>query len=170
MKPQKGTDYFDDAVIQMLPQNAWAAYASQLDPTVEWIKWSNNMELATASTTFVYSGDSSNFIDEAVGHTTIEVVNAGVQSEIAALKAEIESLRKDIKALQDMNSCNDESDVITIRDIPYQQAKDEIKAFFKGHHGESIDPTDIEERLCIDFDMAAQACEELVAEGEIIPL
>jgi len=102
-------------------------------------------------------------------HEVLEVAKDVFYSDIDAIKSELDNLRKEVERLK-AQACATDDDEIVIRDIPYKQAKDEIKAFFKDHHGESIDPTDIEERLGIDFDMAVQACEELVAEGEIKPL
>lgn len=56
---------------------------------------------------------------------------------------------------------------ITIRDISYAQAKKEITEYFKTHHGDSIDPADIEESLGIDIEIAIKICEKLEKEGQI---
>jgi len=56
---------------------------------------------------------------------------------------------------------------IKIRDIPYDQAKREIISYYEEHHGEEISPSDIEEALGIEFEMASAICYELVKENQI---
>jgi len=88
------------------------------------------------------------------------------KKEIKSLKQECEELKKMVGQLAEEKE-NIESDFIEIRDIPYDQAKEEIAKYFKEHDGENIDPADLEERLGIEFEMAFAICEELEAEGKI---
>jgi hypothetical protein len=62
---------------------------------------------------------------------------------------------------------NSDCDCVEIREIPYEQAKDEIARFFKDHDGESYYPSDLMEILGIDIDTAIHACDELESEGKI---
>jgi len=88
-------------------------------------------------------------------------------------KKEIKSLKKECKDLKKMVTQlakameNIEDNFIEIRDIPYGQAKEEIAKYFKEHDGKNIDPAYLEEKLCIEFEMAFAICEELEAEGKI---
>jgi hypothetical protein len=56
---------------------------------------------------------------------------------------------------------------IAIRDLTRNQAKKEIIRYFKTHHGENIDASDIEDDLGIDIMLAIEICEELEKEGQI---
>ncbi len=86
--------------------------------------------------------------------------------EIKILKQEVQEIKKVVGHLAEKMK-NLESDYIEIRDIPYDQAKDEVAKYFKEHDGENIDPADLEENLGIEFDMAFAICEELEKEGKI---
>ena len=88
------------------------------------------------------------------------------KKEIKNLKQKLKRIEKVVGRLAKKIE-NIENDYIEIRDIPYDQAKDEIAKYFKEHDGENIDPTDIEENLGIEFDMVFAICEELEAEGKI---
>jgi hypothetical protein len=60
-----------------------------------------------------------------------------------------------------------EGTALEIRDVPFDQAKEEIAAYFREHHGEVVDAADLQEALGIDIGTAIQACEELEDEGRI---
>jgi len=62
---------------------------------------------------------------------------------------------------------NSAEEVLEIREIPRKQAKDEIRAFFKSHDGETIYPSDIMEALALDYDLVYEICEELEEEGKV---
>jgi hypothetical protein len=57
--------------------------------------------------------------------------------------------------------------ITELRDIPYRDAKKLIVEYFEGHHGEEIDPADIQDALGIDVLTASRICEELEKEGKI---
>jgi len=88
------------------------------------------------------------------------------KKEIKNLKQKLKKVEKVVGRLTKKME-NIENDYIEIRDISYDQAKEEIAKYFKEHDGENIDPGDIEENLGIEFDMAFTICEELEAEGKI---
>ena len=56
---------------------------------------------------------------------------------------------------------------IVLKDIPYGQAKKEIKEYFSKHHGEIIDAADIQEALNIDISMVIEILDDLECEGKI---
>lgn len=56
---------------------------------------------------------------------------------------------------------------ITIREFSRKEAKKEIRQYFKDHHGENIDPSDIFENLGIDIELAIELCDELEREGRV---
>ena len=60
-----------------------------------------------------------------------------------------------------------EPEEIVIRKISFVQAKKEIRQYFMQHHGEDITAADLEENLCIDFELASEVCESLENEGNI---
>lgn len=57
--------------------------------------------------------------------------------------------------------------VIELRKISYKQAKKEIREYFKKHHGEKIDASDIQENLQIDILDVIGILDVLEAEGKI---
>lgn len=82
----------------------------------------------------------------------------------AQLLAENAALKEKVAAMQAIDSAKD---LLEIRDIPREQAKAEIKAYFESHHGESIYPSDIMENLRLDYDLIGELCDELEKEGKI---
>jgi len=87
-----------------------------------------------------------------------------LKGENAKLKAENEGLRAKVVAMQATNS---PEKILGIREIPREQAKEEVRAFFKAHHGEAIYPSDVMEALSLDYDLVYEICEELEQEGKI---
>lgn len=62
---------------------------------------------------------------------------------------------------------NSAEEMLQLREIPREQAKEEIRKFFQDHHGEAIYPSDILEALHLDYDLVYEICEELEKEGKI---
>lgn len=87
-----------------------------------------------------------------------------LKAENIKLKAENISLRKMVVAMQATNSAEQ---ILEIRDLSREQAKKEVRAFFKAHHGETIYPSDVMEALSLDYDLVYEICEELEQEGKI---
>lgn len=55
----------------------------------------------------------------------------------------------------------------SLEDIPLEEAKARIKAYFELHHGEVFDYADLVEALCIPLPSIVDACRELEQEGKI---
>ncbi len=58
---------------------------------------------------------------------------------------------------------------LKIRNVPREQAKEEIKCYFEEHRGEKIFPSDIMKDLALDYGLIVEICDELVRKGEISP-
>ncbi|MBI4775103.1 MAG: hypothetical protein HY788_13170 [Deltaproteobacteria bacterium] len=54
-----------------------------------------------------------------------------------------------------------------LREMPYEEAKNEIRQFFNKHPNEDIVPSDIMFELNIEYVLVSRICEELREEGEI---
>jgi hypothetical protein len=87
-----------------------------------------------------------------------------LRTENARLMKENEVLKAKVAAMQATNSAEE---FLEIREIPREQAKEEIRAFFKDRHGEAIYPSDIMEALSLDYDLVYEICEELEKEGMV---
>lgn len=61
----------------------------------------------------------------------------------------------------------EQEEIHYLREIPLDLAKDEIKQYFEDHHGEELTAADAAIALLLDFDLAAEACDELEREGKI---
>jgi|WetSurMetagenome_2_1015567.scaffolds.fasta_scaffold425457_3 DUF971 family protein len=88
----------------------------------------------------------------------------GLYSECLRLRAVNAELRAKVVAMEATNSAEK---ILEIREISREQAKEEIRAFFKAHHGESIYPSDVMEALALDYDIVYEICEELEKEGAV---
>lgn len=76
---------------------------------------------------------------------------------------ELENLFNSLKSTSEFSGPKE----IILRDISRSQAKREVAEFFENHHGENIDPADLEEALGIDIMLAVEICDELENEGKI---
>jgi len=115
---------------------------------------------------------SSVFMDYEDVHKTAKstpssIIESHVTTKVVDIERRLERLEETISNLQKGIDNLIQADEITIRDIPYNQAKREVAKYFKDHHGETIDAADIEEALCIEFTMAMTICEELENAGKI---
>jgi hypothetical protein len=85
----------------------------------------------------------------------------------------ISEIEKEVKALKEMIAemnrpfGSEESVTIALRDIPRDQAKNEIKEYFEAHHGENLYSHNITEALCIDLEMVDDVLGEMEKEGQI---
>ncbi|MBW2543995.1 MAG: hypothetical protein JRD43_00705 [Deltaproteobacteria bacterium] len=93
--------------------------------------------------------------------------------QVDALTKEVKELRREIGGLKKMLSQlteqagSVEGTEINLRDVSFEEAKKEIAQYYNDHHGETIDPVDIQESLGIDIFMAVEICEKLEKEGRI---
>ena len=92
------------------------------------------------------------------GHYSVEEVH----TEVQRLKEKVAKLEKEIKALQDGGS---EGEVIVLRTVTREQAKQEIMELFQT--GETLYYSDIAQRLRIDLPLVVEICQEPENEGEI---
>ena len=100
------------------------------------------------------------------GVTTVTVVyDAQLQNEVETLKKEVQELKEAF--LQQSQAGRYLSHIVELRDISYDQAKQEIAKYFEAHHGENIDAADLQEALGIEIEIAIQVCEELEKEAKI---
>ena len=97
-------------------------------------------------------------------HTNLYSECLHLKAVNAELRAENESLMAKVVAMQATNSAEK---ILEIREIPRDQAKEEIRAFFKAHDGEAIYPSDVMEALSLDYDLVYEICEELEKEGMV---
>ena len=92
---------------------------------------------------------------------------------ILAYDRRINEIEKEVKALKEMLSqisrCfnPEEPAIIHLRDIPRDQAKEEIKKYFEAHHGENLYSHDITKALFIDLEMVDDVLAEMEKEGQI---
>jgi hypothetical protein len=86
----------------------------------------------------------------------------------------ISQLEKEVKELREMlhAACNAQNvifkePIITVRDIPFEEAKEEIALYFREHDGYDIDIDELITELAIDPSIVVRACDSLEAEGKI---
>ena len=85
---------------------------------------------------------------------------------IADLQKEVKELREMLTRIGQSLSMN-ETEIVNLRDIPYKQAKKEVKDYFEAHHGETIYSYNLVEDLKIDFDIVDKILGELEKEKQI---
>lgn len=106
----------------------------------------------------VSSTDSQKFATEGLFSDYLRT-----KRENADLKAENMALKEKVAAMK----TNSGEKMLQFRELPREQAKEEIRKFFQDHHGESIYPSDILDGLHLDYDLVYEICEELEREGKI---
>lgn len=89
--------------------------------------------------------------------------NKMLKKEIDALKERIAVVESRVEQLEATAMISDE--VIVLRTISREEAKQEIRELFKA--GGSLFYSDISERLRIDLPLVVELCQELENEGEI---
>ena len=99
--------------------------------------------------------------------TPSSIIESHVTTKVVDIERRLERLEETILNLQKGIDNLSQADEITIRDIPYNQAKKEIARFFKENHGKIYNAADVEESLGIEFSMAVSICEEMEKEGKI---
>ncbi len=58
-------------------------------------------------------------------------------------------------------------EILQLREVSFEQAKNEISKYFEDHHGENIDAADLQEALGIEIELAIKICAELELEDKI---
>ncbi len=92
-------------------------------------------------------------------------IEESVHAEITDLLREIEHLKARVATLE--QASKEEEEVITLRDIPKEQAKEEIRQLYST--GETIYMSEVADRLQLPDELVVEICLELQAEGVLTP-
>ena len=84
-----------------------------------------------------------------------------IENEIKELQSCMNELVKKIEEVQGID------EVIKLRAVPYEKAKEEIASFFREHDGEEIGYDDLMNALNLDLKTVWLACNQLEKEGKI---
>jgi len=84
-----------------------------------------------------------------------------IENEIKELQSCMNELVKKIEGVQGID------EVIKLRAVPYEKAKEEIASFFREHDGEEIGYDDLMNALNLDLKTVWLACNQLEVEGKI---
>ena len=96
------------------------------------------------------------------------VTDQEILSEIHALKRQVSDLESKLeKVLGHLHNETEAEEMITLRDVPLDKAKEDIALYFRKHDGENIGYDELISKLCIDPLIVVQACAELEEEGKI---
>jgi hypothetical protein len=87
--------------------------------------------------------------------------------QIAELQKEIRELREMLTNVMQSQEVPLVTNYITLRDIPVEQAKEEIARYFRDNDGKEIDIDELIEVLAIEPRTVVISCNELEAEGRI---
>jgi|GEM_PF-3485249 len=98
--------------------------------------------------------------------TAIEIV---YNAQINARLSRIEDDLREVKAMlqQFYNAEHLENELLELRDIPRDQAKEEIAKYFENHHGDSFDEATLQDALKVSIWTIIDVCDELEKEGRI---
>ena len=80
-----------------------------------------------------------------------------------ALSAEVQDLKKEVAQLQ----ADRDPTTVSLRNISDAAAKQEIKAYFEAHHGETIFSSDLVVALRLEYETVERLLHELQSEGLI---
>jgi len=100
---------------------------------------------------------------EVFANTSLFAECLQLKMENAELKAENTALKEKVASMQ----ANSAGELLEIREIPREQAKKEIKAYFEAHHGQNIYPSDLMDALRLDYNLVWELCNELEKEEKI---
>ena len=104
-----------------------------------------NLTASSGGPFIFYDRETSRKIDQLLR----EVAHA--HQKIAENEARLTALERDLAG----------PEIIEVRDLSDADAKREIGAHFKKHHGEVFYPSDIAEAMCLDYDQVVRVLEEL---------
>ncbi len=77
----------------------------------------------------------------------------------------IEQLEKRVADLEELLRARQTSEEIELRDIPQEQAREEILAALAS--GQGLDQLEIADQLLLDLGLVNEICNELVSQGEV---
>lgn len=84
-------------------------------------------------------------------------------SEIPILEKKIDKLTQQVSDL----TSEEEPSIIYIKQMTKEDAKEKIKDYFDEHSQEDIFPSELSEKLCVDYELVWEIIKELVEEGNI---
>lgn len=110
----------------------------------------------------VYFGEEAKLLSKPV--TVYELL-----TYIKPLYQEISKNKERIRELEDEFTKTNEvrSKIIVVQEISKEDAKARIKELFDKHSGENIYPSEVAEKLQIDYDLVLEIVEDLIKEDEI---
>ena len=90
-----------------------------------------------------------------------------LEQKVASLEKEINGIKEMLQ--QSLSSFIDEfsNEIVELKDISYDQAKEEIAEYFYINDGNEIGYEELIEKLRIDPQLVVRACTELLSEGKI---
>lgn len=90
-----------------------------------------------------------------------------LEQKVASLEKEINGIKEMLQ--QSLPSFKDEfsNEIVELKDISYDQAKEEIAEYFYINDGNEIGYEELIEKLRIDPQLVVRACAELLSEGKI---
>ena len=89
--------------------------------------------------------------------------DVGLRVELERLQARVVALENEVNALRSLSS--DSDDIIVLRTISREQAKQEIQDLFQA--GETHYYSNLAERLRIDLPVVVELCQQFIEEGDI---
>jgi hypothetical protein len=95
------------------------------------------------------------------GHDSTYLTLTRLEQEMKEVKDLLATVVTKLEALEGAG------EMITLRDIPLSQAKDEIALYFRQNDGKEIEYDELVSKLRIDPKTIIFACEELEKEGKI---
>jgi len=133
--------------------------------------WPVKKAISSGKVIFINKNPSSSHGYDSYSKTDISRETISNNNEIDEINSEIKGIKSMLTELQlnmnDIHKVLCQPQYIELRNIPYEQAKEEIRLFFKENHGKEFYPSDLMQELGIDFNTASQVCAELESEGNI---
>ena len=91
-----------------------------------------------------------------------------LSDRISSIENEIRELKYCLNEIvRKMEEVQGAEEAITLREVPYEKAKEEIALYFREHDGQEIGYDDLMDALHLDLKTIWLACRELEKEGKI---
>ncbi len=88
-----------------------------------------------------------------------------LENRVLELEDKVKTLENKFQNISKLLEDTDE--IIELRNVSYDQAREEIARYFREHDGEEIGYEELVEELRIDPGMVVRVCDELMKEGKI---
>ena len=108
---------------------------------------------------------TKDFFIEKLTSSLLQNMNNMIDEKFNVLYTQIERLTEQISDLKSQNSA-DEANIVYIKEISKEDAKAEIRNFFKENEGDFY-PSEISEELGIKYELVWEIINELEKEGKI---